>query len=64
MASIPMGAFATLKVRANASKGGWQEKEEDAKGWSWGNGNTKEKFNFPKFHQERKSRFSSKNWLL
>jgi hypothetical protein len=57
MASIPQGAFATFKIRANANKqgGGWQDKkDEDSKGWSWGKKTPKEQYKFTQFPQECK----------
>lgn len=56
MASIPQGAFATYKIRANANnKGGYQDKkDEESKGWSWGKKTPKEQYNFSQYPQERK----------
>lgn len=65
MASIPQGAFATYKIRANANKGGWQDKkdDEDSKGWSWGKKTPKEN-KFTQFPQECKITAEICSWII
>jgi hypothetical protein len=62
MASVPMGAFATHKIRANAN-GKWQEEEKKSDGYYWGKKHSKDQFPFGKFNQECEHIFCFLNFL-